>query len=79
VYGLAATEFVRVAVPYPTGAVNVYRDYSTNRSIPAAASLAELDASTGDKFFYDAGTAMLHFKMMAQAGRDWSTMFVVPL
>jgi hypothetical protein len=76
--GLAQGEWVRVVVPYPTGQVNVYRDYNTSVAIPAAASLAELDAGTGDKYYYDTGSAKLYFRLMAKVGRDWATMFVVP-
>ncbi len=76
--GLIQGEWVRVAVPYPTGQVNVYRDYNTSTAIAAAASLAELDAGTGNAYYYDTASAKLHFKLMAQTGRDWATMFVVP-
>ena len=76
--GLIQGEWVRVAVPYPTGQVNVYRDYNTSTAIAAAASLAELDTSTGNKYYYDPASATLYFKLMAQTGRDWATMFVVP-
>lgn len=75
---LAAGEWVRVVVPYPSAQVNVYRDYNTSAAIPAAATLAELDAGSGDKYFYDAASAKLYFKLMAKVGRDWATMFVVP-
>ena len=67
-----------MVVPYPTGQVNVYRDYNTGTAIPAAATLAELDASAGDKYYYDGATARLYFRLMAKSGRDWATMFVVP-
>ena len=75
--GLAQGEWVRVAVPYPTGLVNVYRDYNTSVAV-LAASLVELDASTGDKYYYDTASAKLFFRLMAKPGRDWATMFVVP-
>jgi hypothetical protein len=74
---LAAGESVRVTVPYPTGAVLVYRDYATSRGIAPAGSLAELDAGGGG-WFYDVQTGLLHLKLMAQAGRTWATLFVVP-
>ena len=76
--GLAQGEWVRVVVPYPTGQVNVYRDSNTSVAIPAAADLAELDAGSGDKYYYDTASAKLYFRLMAQPGRDWATMFVVP-
>lgn len=77
-HDLVATDWVRVSLPYPTGQVNVYRDYDTSVSIAAVASLAELDASVGDKFFYESGTGILHLKAMAKAGRTWAALFVVP-
>jgi len=76
--GLAPGEWVRVSLAYSTDQVSVYRDYNTSVALPAAASLAELDASTGDRYFYDAATARLVFRLVARTGRDWATMFVVP-
>jgi cell migration-inducing and hyaluronan-binding protein len=75
---LAPTDWIRVAFPYSSPTVRVYRDYNTNAAIPQAASLAELDASSGDRFFHDTGAGVLHLKAMAQAGRTWATLFVVP-
>ena len=74
---LAVGEWVRVAIQYPLGPIAVYRDYNTSASIAAAVSMAELDASTGDKYFHDPATGMLHLKAMAKAGRDWAALFVV--
>ncbi len=74
---LTTTDWVRVSFPYPTALINVYRDYNTSVSIVAAGSLAELDASTGDKFYYDAGTGILHLKAMSRSNRTWATLFVV--
>jgi cell migration-inducing and hyaluronan-binding protein len=74
---LIATDWIRVSFPYPTGAINVYRDYNTSASIAAAATLAELDGSTGDKYFYDAGPGVLHLKAMAKSNRTWAALFVV--
>ncbi len=71
-------EWVRVSIQYPLVPIAVYRDYDTSASIAAAASLAELDASTGDKYFHDPATGKLHLKASPKAGRDWASLFVVP-
>jgi hypothetical protein len=39
--------------------------------------LAELDGSPGDRYFYDAGTGVLHLKAMARSGRTGAALFVV--
>mgnify|MGYP007054663077 FL=1 len=36
-----------------------------------------IDASTGDKFFYDGATGTMHLKAMAKSGRNWAALFVV--
>ena len=74
---LAVGEWVEVVIQYPLVPIAVYRDYNTSASIAAAASQAELDASTGDKYFHDPATGKLHLKAMAKAGRDWTALFVV--
>ena len=74
---LAVGEWVEVVIQYPLVPIAVYRDYNTSASIAAAASQAELDASTGDKYFHDPATGKLHLKAMATAGRDWTALFVV--
>jgi len=76
-YGLGAGEFVQLAVPYPTATFKVYRDWNTRTAIPAAGTLAELLGGTGG-YYYDAANGVIHLLMMAQSGRDWSAMFVVP-
>ncbi|MDX2060753.1 MAG: hypothetical protein SFV24_23275, partial [Gemmatimonadales bacterium] len=75
---LAAGEWVRVTLPYPSATFKVYRDYNTSTAIPAAATLADLEAGSGDKYFYDAAAGRLHLKAQAKTGRDWATLFVVP-
>jgi cell surface hyaluronidase len=71
-------DILRVSIPYATVPSKVIRDYDSGHPIPAAVDLAELDASTGNRFFYDTGTRMLHLKFVVQAGRDWATLFVKP-
>ncbi len=75
--GLAAGDWVRVTLPYTRPTVKVHRDYNTTTSIAAAASLAELEASSGDRYFRDAAAGLIHLKVMAQSGRDWAALFIV--
>lgn len=74
----APADWVLVEVPHPTGTVNVYRDYNTSQSLPAAASRAAVEAGTGDNWYWDAPAGVLVIKAMAKPGRDWGTWFVVP-
>jgi hypothetical protein len=71
-------EWARVSFAWGNPNVDVIRDYNTSRPLAAAASLAELDASTGDRYYLDAGAGVMHLKLVTQAGRDWATMFVEP-
>lgn len=74
---LAPSDWIRVSLPFPTGAVNVYRDYNRSASIAAAASMGELDASAGEKFFYDGASGTLHLKLAPKDNRPWAALFVV--
>jgi cell surface hyaluronidase len=76
-YGLSASDFVRVSLPCPSASIDVVRDYNSSHPIAPAANLAALDAGSGG-YYYDAGSGLLHLKLMAQSGRDWATLFVVP-
>ena len=71
-------DWVRLIVPYSNPSFNVIRDGNNSAPLTAAASLAELDASTGSKYFYDAGVGLMHLKAQVQAGRTQATLFVVP-
>jgi hypothetical protein len=46
--------------------------------VTLAASVAEVNASNGDKFYYDAGSGTLSLKLVAMSGRNWGTLFVRP-
>jgi hypothetical protein len=74
----AGEEWVRVTLPYPQPTFRVIRDYNSSQPLVAAASLAELDASTGDRYFYDGVTGLIHLKLVTKTGRDWVTGFVEP-
>ena len=71
-------EGIRLTLPYPQAALRVIRDFNTSQPLPAAASLEELDAGTGDKYWYDTGTGMLHLKLMTRPGRTSATLQVEP-
>ncbi len=73
-----AGEYVRLTVPYPSASFRVIRDYNTSKPLVAAASLAELDASTGDRYYYDVGAQLLHLKAVTQVGYDSAVLFVEP-
>lgn len=76
--GLVPGEWIRVTIPYTGATVRVSRDYSTTVFLPAAASLAALDASSGNTYYLDQASGLLHLKLQAQAGRDYAVAYVVP-
>jgi hypothetical protein len=76
--GALEGEWLRLTLPYAQPTFRVIRDYNTSNPLPAAASLAELDASTGDRYYYDTAAGLLHLKLVTAAGRDWATAFVQP-
>jgi cell migration-inducing and hyaluronan-binding protein len=71
-------EWVRLTLPYPQATLRVIRDFNSSNPLPAAADLAELEASTGDRYWYDSGTGMLHLKMVTRSGRTSATIQVEP-
>ena len=71
-------EWVRVTLPYPQAALRVIRDFNSSQPLPPAADLAELEASTGDRYWYDSGTGMLHLKLVTQTDRNWAMILVEP-
>ncbi len=77
-FGAVAGDWLRLVVPYPNPSFTVIRDSNNSAPLTAAASIAELDASTGNKYWYDAGTGTLHLKAVTQPGRTSATLFVVP-
>ncbi|HEX5387350.1 MAG TPA: G8 domain-containing protein [Gemmatimonadales bacterium] len=74
----AAGDTVRVSFPYPAATLTAVRDYDTSRPLTAAASQAELDASAGEKYFYDGAAGRLRLKLVTQSTRDWATVEVTP-
>lgn len=71
-------EWARLTLPYPQAALRVIRDFNSSSPLPAATDLAELDASRGDRYWYDAGTTMLHLKLVTRTGRTSVTIQVEP-
>ncbi len=71
-------EWVRLTLPYPQAALRATRDFNSSQPLPVAASLAELEASGGDKYWYDGGTGLLHLKLVTRAGRTSTTVLVEP-
>ena len=76
--GMIAGEWIRLSIPYVGATVRVSRDYSTSVFMLQAASLAELDAGTGDKYYRDPGTGVVHLKLMPQLGRDYAVVYLTP-
>jgi cell migration-inducing and hyaluronan-binding protein len=72
-------EWVRVALPYPQASLKVTRDYNGSQPLMHAGSLAELDASTGDRYWYDTATGVLYLKLLTRSGRGYATVLVEPL
>jgi hypothetical protein len=71
-------DWMRLTLPYSNPSFNVIRDGNNAAPLTAAATLAELEASTGNQYWYDAGTGTLHLKAMTQTGRTSATLFVLP-
>ena len=71
-------EWIRWTMPYPQAALRVTRDYNSNSPLQAAVDLAELDASTGDRYWYDTGTGLLHLKIVTRSGRTSTNVLVEP-
>jgi cell migration-inducing and hyaluronan-binding protein len=68
--GVPAGAGVRLSIPFAGAAATVWRDYATSDRLSAATSLAELDASAGEKFHLAGG--VLHLKLVVKAGRDYA-------
>jgi cell migration-inducing and hyaluronan-binding protein len=71
-------EWARVTLPYPQATFRVIRDFNTSQPLPAAADLLDLEARSGDRYWYDAGTGLLHLKLVTKTGRTSATLQVEP-
>jgi cell migration-inducing and hyaluronan-binding protein len=67
-----------LSFPYAAAPSQIVRDYWPGNPMTAAASVAEVNASSGDKYYYDVGTGTLYLKLVVRAGNDWATLFVRP-
>jgi cell migration-inducing and hyaluronan-binding protein len=74
--GARAGDAVRLALSYPSAAFTAWRDNDARLRLTAAASLAELDASAGDRYHHDGG--VLHLKLVVQPGRESAAVSVDP-
>lgn len=70
-------DWVRVSLPYGSSSFKVLRDFSAT-PLPAAATLADLDASQGDRYFRDPATQRIYVKIWVRTGRTSSTIQVTP-
>jgi hypothetical protein len=71
-------EWARVTLPCSRATFRVIRDSNTSQPLAHAADLAELDASAGDRYWYDIGTGMLHLKLVTRRGRTSTNVLVEP-
>ena len=74
--GVRPGETVRLALPYAGAAFAAWRDGDPSRRLTPAATLAELDASPGDRYHHAGG--VLHLKLVVQPGRDAASVAVDP-
>jgi cell migration-inducing and hyaluronan-binding protein len=72
-------EWIRVTLPYPQATFRVIRDFNGSEPLAAAADLADLEASSGDRYWFDPATGMLHLKLVTRSGRTSTTVQVEPL
>ncbi len=71
-------EWARVTLSYPTGNFNVVRDGASGSPLGAVATLAALDATSGDKYFYDVATGTLTVKLYTRTGRTSTNVSITP-
>jgi cell migration-inducing and hyaluronan-binding protein len=71
-------EWLRVTLPYPPAGLRVIRDFDEASPLPATTDLAELEASPGDRYWYDPGTGLLHLKLVTRSGRTSAAVEVSP-
>ncbi len=69
---------IQLTLPYPAGVFRVVRDYSSSQPLPQAASLADANASQGDRYWYDATSGTLHLILHVRANRTSTTIQVIP-
>lgn len=73
-----AQDWVQLALPYPSARCHLYRDAAQDSTISAAKTMAEFNASHGEKYYYDQQQGLLYIKLIPQAGNDWARVNVDP-
>ena len=70
----------RIGFPWTNPSVKVWRDYdSGTRSPRRLPRSSDLDASAGNVYFYDAGSQTMYVKLVVQASKNYSTIFIDPM
>ena len=75
---LASGDWVRVGVPVASASFAVTRDDDATHALAAVGSLAELDASAGDRYYVDTAAGLVWVKAIAVAGRTDVTFRIDP-
>ncbi|MES2123733.1 MAG: G8 domain-containing protein [Gemmatimonadota bacterium] len=70
-------EWIRITFAYPAANFIVKRDFGAT-PLPAAASLAEIDAGQGEKYYFDPVTQKITARLFVRTGRTSTTLQVVP-
>lgn len=73
-----AGDRITLTIPYPDVPLLIIRDGSTSTPLTAAASLAEMQAADGAKYFYDKTTGVVSVVLFVRSGRDNTTVLVGP-
>jgi cell migration-inducing and hyaluronan-binding protein len=73
-----AGDAVWVTMPYPAAPTSIVRDYWAGNPMTPVAALSDLNASTGNEYFYDSAAHQLTLKLVVMDDRDWGTLFVNP-
>jgi len=70
-------DWLRVSLPWSAG-VNIYRDWwvDNRNRLSAASSLADLDASSGDKYWLGGGKLYLKLQVKNEPNYDWAALDV---
>lgn len=69
-------EWVRVSFPFSGDSVALHRDYSQQR-MPAAASVAAVDAGAGESYHWDKGAGRITLKLFVRESRNSTTVQVL--
>jgi cell migration-inducing and hyaluronan-binding protein len=73
-----AGDRITLTLPYPDVPLLIIRDGSTSTPLTAAASVTEMQAADGAKYFYDKTTGNVSVVLFVRAGRDNTTVLIGP-